>query len=177
MPYKLRLEPDFSDYIIFGLSTHMKDYKLCWTIDAALQTKLVRYADLVVDGDPIRNYKLFIHKEVSESINIYLLSNYDQHIPWFDKAKHFHYFFIIGGNPLLSQIQYFEDHLRNISQMLLLTKLSPGEKKLAIPLLTEFELHLTETSLKEKEAGKFKIPKRAGIKSVKKDKESDKEEK
>jgi len=168
MPHKLKLTPDFSDYQIFGLSTHLKDYKLCWLINNLMRTTLERHPDLQVEGDPPRDYSLFVHNNAFEQIDLFLLSNFCNHIPWFAKAKHFHYFFIIGGNPLSSQMGFFEKTLKSVPQMLLVTKLSADEKKLAQPLLTDFELHLTETAVKAKEEAKGFIPKRAGIKKPKK---------
>ncbi len=167
MPRKLNLTPDFSDYQIFGLSTHLKDYKLCWHINSALQTNFIRHEGLPVDVDPPRKYSLFEQKEFCEQLDLYLLSNFSNHIPWFEKAKHFHYFFIISGRPLKSQFVFFEKSLKKIPQMLMVTKLSSQEKKLAQPLLSNFELHLTETAIRNREESNIVVPKRAGIKKLK----------
>jgi len=164
MPHRLKLDPDFSDYQIFGLSTHLKDYKLCWHINGKLKQNLIRYPSLTVKENEQLQYSLFVHREAFELIDLYLLSNFSNHVPWFAKAKHFHYFFIIGGSPLNSLVSEIDNNLKLIPQMLLVTKLSADERKLAQPLLTDFELHLTETSSKEKEQLKFKTPKRAGFK-------------
>lgn len=169
MPIKLikeSIDPDFSDYLIYGLSTHMKDYKLCWYINNLLQLNLTKFPDLIVEDNPNRQYSLFVFNE-SEQINYYLLSNYDNYIPWFYKAKHFHYFFIINGNPLKSEITKIIKCLNDIPQMLLVTTLNANERNLALPLLTNFELHITETSKKEKDILKDKMPKKAGIKKLK----------
>jgi hypothetical protein len=160
MPHKLRLSPDFSDYHIFGLSTHIKDYKLCWHINTLMNISMIRRPSLQVAGDPPRQYSLFVQKEASEQIDLFLLSNFDQYIPWFSKAVHFHYFFIIRGKPLKSQLTFYEGHLEQIPQMLLVTKLNPDEQKLVLPLLTDVELHITEISHSEKKLLKARIPKK-----------------
>lgn len=163
MPHQLKLVPDFSDYNIYGLSTHLKDYKLCWFINNVMDVQLVRHPDLIISGDPDLKFSLFTHIEFTELVDLFLISNFDKHIAWFSKASHFHYFFIIRGNPLKSQLLFFENSLKTIPQMLLVTPLSPDERKLAQPLLTDFELHLTEVSAKEKEELKSKAPKRVPI--------------
>jgi hypothetical protein len=171
MPKKLIKEyinPDFSDYLIYGISSHMKDYKLCWHINNYLQFNLTKISDLIVgDNDIEKQYSLFIYNE-SEQMNYYLLSNYDNHIPWFSKVKHFHYFFIINGNPLKSQLSTILKCLNNIPQILLLAPLNPNDKNLTLPLLTNLELHITDASKKEKDILKDKMPKKAGIKILKK---------
>jgi len=156
MPFTLKITPDFSDYYIYGLSTFLKDYKLCWHLNKSMQINMEHLPGLLVDGLTSRTYSLFAHREVSELTDVILLSNFDQHIPWFSKAAHFHYFFIITGNPLSSQLKYFEKSLKKIPQMLLVTKLNSAEKKLVHPLLTDLELHLTQTARKEKENLKAK---------------------
>ncbi len=150
MPHTLRITPDFSDYYIYGLSTHVKDYKLCWYLNKVLQINLEYLPALQVDGNTPRYYSLFAHREIYELTDLYLLSNFDQHIPWFSKAAHFHYFFIITGKPLDSQLRNIEKALKKIPQMLLVTKLKTAEKKLALPLLTDLELHLTNTASAQK---------------------------
>jgi hypothetical protein len=163
MPHRLKLDPDFSEYQIFGLSTHLKDYKLCWHINKALQQNLIRYPALSVPESEQLLYSLFVHREAYEQIDLYLLSNFSNHVPWFVKAKHFHYFFIIGGSPLNSLIVEIEKNLKMIPQMLLVTRLSAGERKLAQPLLTDFELHLTQVSSMEKELLKDKSSQKDGF--------------
>lgn len=162
MPKRLKIEPDFSDYIIYGLSTHLKDYKLCWHINNQLNLKFKRYIDLEINDDIERRYSLFVDNS-DEHIDIYLISNTDNNIPWFAKAKHFHYFFIINGNPLKSTIKKFETELKKIEQILLVTALNSEEKKLAIPLLSNMELHVTQSTYKEKIKLKENLPKSIGI--------------
>lgn len=173
MPHKLKLVPDFSDYTIFGLSTHLKDYKLCWHINSLMDVQLVRHPDLTVHDNPDLQFSLFTHIEFTEHVDLFLIANFDKHIPWFSKAAHFHYFFIIRGNPLSSQMVYFEQSLKKIPQMLLVTRLSPDERKLAQPLLTDFELHLTEVSFRAKEDIKSKSPRRVSIKAKRPFKQKD----
>lgn len=174
MPHKLRLTPDFSDYHIFGLSTHIKDYKLCWHINTLMNAFLIRRKPLLIKEPQIRQYSLFAQKEASELIDLFLLSNFDNHIPWFSKALHFHYFFIIRGNPLKSQLTFYEQNLKRIPQMLLVTKFNSDQQKLVLPLLTDFELHFTEISHSEKKQLQSRIPKKGSIRS-KKGSSSDKE--
>jgi hypothetical protein len=163
MPQQLKLQPDFSDYLIFGLSTHEKDFKLCWHINRLLHLCLTRCPSLKIPGDPELNFSLFVQEGAYEQVDLFLLSNFDRNIPWFAKAKHFYYFFIVRGNPLESQTKEIRKALKSIPQMLLVTSLSNEEKKLVLPLLTDFELHLTDTSKREKELMKKRIPRRAGI--------------
>ncbi len=164
MPKHLKLKPDFSDYSIFGLSTHEKDYKLCWYINSLLYLNLIRYPALRSGQNPEIGFSLFAQEEAYEQVDLFLLSNFDKHVPWFEKAAYFHYFFIIRGNPLKSQLEEISAALKNIPQMLLVTMLSSSEKKLALPLLTNFELHLTEINKSRNQIKKSKTPKRAGIK-------------
>lgn len=167
MPKRLRIDTNFSDYIIYGLSTHLKDYKLCWLINNQLNLNFKRYVDLEINEEIKRKYSLYIDKTY-EHLDIYIISNTDNNIPWFEKAKHFHYFFIIYGNPLKSTILKFEKELKKIESILLVTTLSSEEKKLAIPLLSNLELHITEETYKEKSELKKHLPKSMGINKLRK---------
>jgi len=167
MARKFKIIPNFSNYLIFGLSTHEKDYKLCWRINKLLQMTLSRYLSLKIPGDPELSFSLFVQEEVHEHVDVFLISNFDKNIPWFAQAKHFHYFFIIRGNPLESQIKQIIEALENMPQMQLVTFLSIKEKKLVEPLLTDFELHLTEIIRQEKDQIKQRTPQRVGIKKSK----------
>lgn len=162
----IQFQPDFSDYLIYGLSTHLKDYKLCWNINRALNISLTRYPDLIVKTKTKMGYTIYVCEEAFEQIDMYLIANFSEHIPWFVKAKHFHFFLVINGNPLSGHKKNILKALKNIPQMLLVTELTAKEKEPALPLLSNFELHLTALSGKLSEVKKKQTPKRAGIKKT-----------
>jgi len=164
MPKYLKINTDFSDYIIYGLSTHMKDYKLCWLINTKLLLNLKRHLDVKVE-ETNRTYCIYLD-DTNEHLCLYIVANTSESIPWFIQGKHFHYFFVINGSPLSSTLKNIEQGLKSIEQILLVTKLNSEEKKLAVPLLSNLELHVTKANYEEKMKQKKLLPKTAGIKKL-----------
>ncbi len=153
MIQKLKLLPDYSNYNIYGLSTYMKDYVLCLYINSTLQIQLIREKEFQVVENNVRRYSLFSNKQVFEFIEIYLLSNYCETIPLLNTLKNINYFFIVCGNPLISQLKFFEENLKKIPQMLFVSKLNITQKTLLESLLMDFEIHITTSEQRTKKRG------------------------
>jgi hypothetical protein len=134
---------DFSEYTIFGISSHLPTYKICWTINKQLDLEFKHFPSLVnTINDTNLEYKMYSYIE-SEHLTYYLISNIQQAIPWLQQAKHFQYFFIFQGTPLPSQKKEIFLKLKQIPNILLVQELNISELKYAAPLLENFELHVT----------------------------------
>jgi hypothetical protein len=163
----LRLSPDFSDYHAFGISTHSKDYKLCWHINKSLQIGLKKQPDINIHTSEERLYRIFYQEEAFEHIDIMMISNFCSFFPLVPKLKHFHYFFIVRGKPLQSQRKKFLTVLKEIPQVLLVSQLKEAETTVLHSVFADIELHITDIAKQVKEKKKEFLPKLAPIKKSK----------
>jgi hypothetical protein len=161
MSNKLKVEPDFSDYRIYGLSSHLPDYRVCWEINKETGTDFVYFPPLKIENTNLE-FSMYSYSP-SELLTYYLVSNYYKEIPWLIKAKLFQYFFIIQGSPLPSQVQELNTKLKAVPNLLLVSELSVSEMKFALPLLANFELHITSIMAELKEKEKQQMPKRQSV--------------
>ena len=71
----LEIEEDY-DFQLIGISSHVKDYRICWEINRNLNFDLVREESLKLktkEGD--QNYAFFVYEDEENLIEYYLISN------------------------------------------------------------------------------------------------------
>jgi len=74
---KLDLEPD-PEVTVIGISSHVNDYRLCWSLNRSMGLALRRCDADIVDGGPGRStaYAAFVHTEEDPEGRYLLVSNH-----------------------------------------------------------------------------------------------------
>jgi len=97
--FTLQLEDD-DDYVLVGISSNEKDYRLCWLINQSLGLNFVRIEDIEIIQKR-KNLKLFysVYQHVVEEdlVNLYIISNNRLNESLVTECKHADYLFMIKG--------------------------------------------------------------------------------
>ena len=104
--YKLDIEEEEDDFLIIGICSHIKDYRLAWLINQQLTLELIRSeVDLVNWTSPKakrQSYARFQYYDEQSEIDYYLFSNNAGKIKLLPDQKMFDYFLMIKNNIELS---------------------------------------------------------------------------
>jgi len=158
MATRLKIEQDFSNYKIFGISCQLKDYKFSWLLNNEMNFNFLKIQSLITNEKKKIEYSIYEDKS-DDYIYYYLLSNKSKNIPLSNYFKEFDYFLIIEGDPLKSQINSIKQELKKLPGILFISEINIFRDKNIGSILTDFELHITNYNKSIKEERKIKTPK------------------
>jgi len=123
------------DFSLFGISCHVKDYRLCWEINRALNIDLEK-VDLD-NGNSEENSPLTVSSYFDEESHIQytLIVNKHNDGLWFSELPNLDYFLRISG-PMHEMLADNCKHLlQNIESILAIVKINPLELKSRVNLM------------------------------------------
>lgn len=102
MKYHLEEEYEY-DFELFGISTHEKDYRLCWAINNSLNISLERTSEdveLIFPHQEKKNGRFPVFKfEQNEGLDVYyLVGNKWENSQLIEEQKHVDFFLMIQSN-------------------------------------------------------------------------------
>ncbi len=102
MPKKLRLENNYDDdFTLIGIVSHLKDYRLIWSINEKMHLHLVKMNDLKIFQDKkneLNIFSLYYYDEPHTFKTYYFISNNGEKGSLFAEHKQTNYFLLIKGN-------------------------------------------------------------------------------
>jgi len=97
---KLSIEDDY-DFSLVGISSHSKDYRLCWSLNTALGTNFTKLDDLRVELIKSHEVSFFSFYEFEDEENFathYILANNGSSGFLLPEHKNLDYFWMIKGS-------------------------------------------------------------------------------
>ncbi|HNQ11833.1 MAG TPA: IPExxxVDY family protein [Bacteroidia bacterium] len=94
----LQFEETYDDILIIGVSSSLKDYKLCFELNKHFYLNLIRVNNFVLDGvefDRNDSYPIFIDTN-NQPEKIHLISNKGDRKFLFDELRKLDYFLIVS---------------------------------------------------------------------------------
>ena len=130
--YTLETEYDF-DFLLYGISCHMKDYRIAWSINNAMDLGLARADNHSVfirkaSSEPAE-FALFFFEEEENHCQYILVSNHCEDGVLIIDLKQFDYFLIIRGGMFEEEEKQLLDKVRSISGVNLVNELEPSTLK------------------------------------------------
>lgn len=125
------------DFLLIGICSHAKDYRICWEINRMLGIRLERGDDMTLntpDGE-LMSYSLYFCEDGETNNYFHVISNKSSNRLLVTEQKQVDYFLRIKGN--ISQ-GYTEDvikKIRSIPIVLTVYKIDPGKLKAKQKLL------------------------------------------
>jgi hypothetical protein len=102
MPKKHRLDSKYDDdFTLFGIVSHLKDYRLIWSINEKMHLHLVKMSDLKIFQDKKNEFNffsLYYYDEPHTFKTYYFISNNGEKGSLFAEHKQTNYFLLIKGN-------------------------------------------------------------------------------
>lgn len=112
---KFLLEEEFEfDFSLLGISSHVKDYRLCWAVNKALDLDLVKLEDEIIirqkNGEDQSVFSIYYYLEKDNEIEFELICNRHEHGYLIPELKSADYFLKIS--------EYYDGNLDEIIQLL-----------------------------------------------------------
>jgi len=143
--YSLVVQQEDPAYSVVGLSTSLRDYRLCFLLNKLSGFTFTRTEDLEIrtgDSDQLRSYSLFTCIREEEFTTYFLLTNRGQDSYLLPALKQVDFLLIIEGPVTGSQKKGLITRLREIPGMLLATEITGAPRKQLYTLFSDLEMHL-----------------------------------
>lgn len=128
---KTRLEFDFDyDFLLFGISCHVKDYRLCWSLNRYIGTDFKRDNDLEIKlagQEELARFSFYTWDDTDNHLRYFIVAN--RGIPGLlvQEQKQADYFLLVEGYIDLVDADELLAKLRDINVILTAYQLDPNE--------------------------------------------------
>jgi len=123
--HKLVIDDGY-EFLCFGISCHLKDYRVAWSINSIFKYNLVRTAIPLTDKqNNTITYSAYKWQDEDNRLNFVLLSNASEDIPLVAAYKEFDFIMIIEGYIELFDSELFLEKLQGIEALQYVTELDP----------------------------------------------------
>lgn len=126
-----RLDFDYDyDFLLFGISSHAKDYRLCWSLNKVLEIELAREEDILLDEQASpRHFSFYAWDNEAQRLKFIVVANRGEEGYLVNEQKQADYFLVIEGYyDQLNRAQLLEK-LRASPFVLTAFELDPNELK------------------------------------------------
>tara|TARA_Y100000739_G_scaffold203230_1_gene189098 strand:+ start:756 stop:1172 length:417 start_codon:yes stop_codon:yes gene_type:complete len=126
----LDLEFDF-DFSLFGISSHVANYRLAWGINKLLEIDLERVEDIDLSFEIHKtgNFSLYRFDDEDSYTTFHLLSNRCETGYLIPELKQIDFFIQYWGPMVKKELSSFKDELREIPSVLASMQIDPMELK------------------------------------------------
>ena len=128
----LRFNEDFElDFLILGINSHIKLYKLCWEINKKLHTSFVKNKNHIINNN--QEFERFSYTNKSSEITYNIISNISTTGYLEPNNKSVNYFMIVQGE--IYNTQKTIERLNQIEDILLVFELNLSKIKTITPFI------------------------------------------
>ena len=128
----LRFNEDFElDFLILGINSHIKLYKLCWEINKKLHTSFVKNKNHIINND--QEFERFSYTNKNSEITYNIISNISNTGYLEPHNKSVNYFMTVQGE--IYNTQKTIERLNQIEDILLVFELNLSKIKTITPFI------------------------------------------
>lgn len=128
----LRFNEDFElDFLILGINSHIKPYKLCWEINKKLHTSFVKNKNHTINNN--KEFERFSYTNKNSEITYNIISNVSNTGYLDSNNKSVNYFMIVQGE--IYNTQKTIERLNQIEDILLVFELNLSKIKTITPFI------------------------------------------
>ena len=128
----LRFNEDFElDFLILGINSHAKLYKLCWEINKKLHTSFVKNKNHIINKN--QEFERFSYTNKNSEITYNILSNISKTGYLESTNKNVNYFMIVQGE--IYNTKKIIERLNQIKDILLVFELNLSKIKSVTPFI------------------------------------------
>lgn len=126
-----RLDFDYDyDFLLFGISSHAKDYRLCWSLNRLLEIELTREEDIVLDEQPDpRPFSFYAYENEDAHLKYIVVANRGEIGRLIAEQKQADYFLVIEGYYNQLNRSLLLEKVRSSDFVLTAFELDPNELK------------------------------------------------
>ena len=139
------------DYSAIALSTHLKDYKLCWNLNTVLDINLQKNTNFVSSKKKpnLEEYSFFYHEDKEQRSVLCLLANKKNNVLLLDKMPETDFLLLIKGKMSADKIKAMIKTIRSITNILTAFVINMAKYSEMNSLLSDLELHCIQVLPKE----------------------------
>lgn len=153
MAKKFRLESENdSDFTLIGIASHLKDYRLIWSLNETLDFGFVKMNDLRVFNDKLNEtytYPLFCYEHSETFKTYYFIGNKNEKTFLIPEHKQTHYFLLVKGLSSPSFLTEITSSIKNIKNVLTAHTINVPSLKNFDLVLSDLELHMMEINMNQ----------------------------
>lgn len=122
--HRLVVDDDY-EFLTFGISCHLKDFRVAWHINQLFGFDMVR-GHIAPEG---RDHAVFRHLDPDNHLRYVLLNNHSENIPLVKPYKQFNLFMLVEGYVDLFDSERFAETLRRNEAFQLVMEISSDPLK------------------------------------------------
>ena len=127
----LEIEYDF-DFVLIGISSHEKDYRICWALNQKLGLELTKTDALEIKDkkqEEASSFSLFVCERPDEFMEYLIIANRSEKGLLIPEQKQMDYFFVIKGEVEEEQIEELVNKIKEINFVLTAVRIDPSVLK------------------------------------------------
>lgn len=127
--FKLDFDDDYK-FLLFGISCHLKDYRVAWYLNKELKLDLVRN-EVALNTSKNEHHEFSIYKSADEAnrLTYYLLDNYSEEFSLIKNLKQYDFFIIVEGYIDLFDEHDFITRLKKVAHLQMVAQEDPNVLK------------------------------------------------
>jgi hypothetical protein len=124
--HRLLLDDGY-EYLVFGISCHLKDYRVAGVLNQALGMDFIRQSiDLPVKGGKMDRFPCFLYKNADVHLRYMLLDNQNDEVYLMGNLKQYDFFLFIEGYIEVFPTHAFQSRLRAVESFQLVSEIDPS---------------------------------------------------
>lgn len=127
----LEIEYDF-DFVLIGISSHEKDYRICWALNNKLDIELTKTDALEIKDkkqEEASSFSLFACERPDEFMEYLVIANRSEKGLLIPEQKQMDYFFVIKGEIEDETVQEMINKIKEINFVLTAMRIDPSVLK------------------------------------------------
>jgi hypothetical protein len=125
----LTIEEDY-DFSLIGISCHTKDYRLCWELNKALDTDLIRTTDFEISKkSETISFSFYEYIDEANYLEYFLISNRAKNGFLIPEQKKVDFFLMVRGNISESLTKEIIGKINSLSLVLTSFNIDPNQLK------------------------------------------------
>jgi hypothetical protein len=127
--FKLEIEYDY-DFVLIGICSHEKDYRICWAINNKLGFDLKKTEDLEIkDKKQAENtvFSLYTYENPEQYSEYFVIANRNSSGYLIPEQKQADYFLMVRGSLTDEQVSEIVKQLRELTMVLTAYEIDPNQ--------------------------------------------------
>lgn len=129
--FKLEIEYDY-DFVLIGICSHEKDYRICWALNNKLGFDLKKTEELEIKEKKLDEpslFSMYVYENAEQYTDYYVIANRSENGLLVPEQKQADYFLVIKGTVADEQVESLVKQLREVSMILTAYEIDPNQLK------------------------------------------------
>jgi hypothetical protein len=127
--HRLQLEDDY-EFLAYGISCHLKDYRIAWLINSAVHLNFIRGNMQIMGKNGVsQDFARYLHNDEDNRLKYVLIANQNDEVHLLKEFKEYDYFLLIEGYIDIFNADLFESNLQKVEGIQFVADMDPDDFK------------------------------------------------